>query len=147
MMLLTSWILSAQYRDTFAPLREGTLQLLKSNPRAAYNVAWATVALLGFLGIYAHAVYPFFPMKYGGGNHPTVELYLKRKLNVSWLSDDIPVSEDGLRIGPVRLLLETDDTFTITRAGGEYDFSWTPSSAYALNKEVVIVCEFIRPRR
>ena len=143
-MILISWIFSFEYRSTFTPLREGSLQLLKSEPWAAYRayrVGWATVTLLAFLGLYARYVYPFFPMRYGGGDHPKVELYLQRKLNVPWLSDGIPVSEDGLRIGPVRLLLETDDTFTITRAGGENDLPMA-SAAYALNKEDVIACEF-----
>jgi hypothetical protein len=83
-------------------------------------------------------------MRYGGGSHPEVELFLSERLKVPWSTDDIPVTADGLKIGPVRLLLETEDAITITRSADKDAPGFLVSSpAYAISKESIVACRFI----
>ena len=140
-----SFMLANEYSQTFKPLRgQRIFTLLESQPRLAYKVALSSVSILSFLFLYSIIVYPYFPIKYGGGSHPKIELFLSEQLNVPWSTYDIPLAGDGLKIGPVRLLLETEDTIVFARSAERDALGFLVSTpAYALSKKNIATCRFI----
>jgi len=144
-IIFNSFMIANEFSQTLRPLRgQPIFTVLESQPRLAYRVALAMVSMLSFLLIYSLIIYPYVPMKYGGGNHPKVELFLSEPLNIPWSMDGMSLVDNGLRIGPVRLLLETEDTIIVTRSAERDALGFLISTpAYALSKKNIAACRFI----
>jgi hypothetical protein len=142
-----AFLLTELYRTRLARFqgRELTLSLLMERPDLPFNLAYVFMTTLMFLGAYSTLVFPHLEMRYGGGKHPNVEIVLSQAINLAWKTNQIPVSPDGLKIGPALLLLETLDTIVITkpRIGTETWGRMFRADAFALKKERVIAYRFI----
>jgi hypothetical protein len=140
----TSFLVYAEYVNTYMPLRERPfLAVFATEPWVAYRIANAFVMILGLLLLYSEVVYPYFPMRYGGGTHPLVKLFLSERLSVPWSTDDIPVDANGLEIGPMRLILETENTITVVRAADkDTGIFMSASPAYTVNKDKIVAYQF-----
>jgi hypothetical protein len=88
------------------------------NLGAIFTVFWC----LAVLGLYTTAVFPFIPKGFGGGRKAMVEVLLTDPGPHGWASYKVAVSEDGRRIGPVVLLLETASAFVVKAP--EVDVAW-----------------------
>jgi hypothetical protein len=68
---------------------------------------------LAVLGLYTTIVFAFIPKGFGGGQKATVQLLLTETGPHSWAPYSVAVSQDGRRIGPVLLLLETPNMLVV----------------------------------
>jgi hypothetical protein len=145
-----AYLFSTLYADRFKYFWDQgfSVSLLKEHAAFGYNIVYLIFITLSFLSLYTVFVFPYLKVKYGGGCHPLVELLLSERVNLPLKTDGIGVSADGLKLGPARLTMETEDTVIITP---EHVIRWPhfsppsggPWAAYALSKDIIIACRFI----
>jgi hypothetical protein len=70
-------------------------------------------ALLSALQLYVLFVYPLIPSAWGGGQRPNVVIHLKEHFPVDLSQQGIPISKNGLVIGPISRIFETETTIAI----------------------------------
>ncbi len=73
-------------------------------------------------------VFPFFPREFGGGKKPTIYLLLTDRPHATWKKLGFPISESEKSIGPVALLLETDNMFIVKQMDPLDEASWFPTA-------------------
>jgi hypothetical protein len=110
-------------------------------PEIGYGFAITLVGLLSTFALYARLIFPMLPAQYGGGRRSSAVLLLSSKLDPSFTAGQLPQSQDGLRLGPVDLLLETNDTLVVAveRSG-----IFRPDKpAFALDRKLLQACQFL----
>jgi hypothetical protein len=101
------------------------------------HIPTVLLQMLCCLIAYSMLVFPHLRREFGGGKPTEIELVLSEKTKLPWATDGLPVSSDGLTIGPALLLMETDKTVVITNVTNP------TSDAFALNKDMVIAYRYI----
>ena len=109
----------------------------------AVFVAIGTSVAFGLLGLIIYTVFVFsqIPREWGGGTKQVVELFLTEKLPVFADRNDIPLTTDGKRIGPVICILETERVLIIASLNYPY---WSEKDArtFAVDRKAVIAVEY-----
>jgi hypothetical protein len=119
-------------------------------PMRIFVVIWA----LGGIVMYTSYVFPIVHQQFGGGLKSTVQLLLTEKHD-TWATDlDLPLSSNGRSVGPVRLLLETDAFFIVSKTPVETEnvplsssYLWIPtkrlSPAVGIDKKSVTAVRYL----
>jgi hypothetical protein len=113
-------------------LREDSLSLasffLPTTPRFfAMNLA----AALAMFVFYSAFVFPHFSREFGGGKKSLIEVLLSNPLEVQWSALGISVSENGKKVGPISLLLETDSMYVVAALEKPNVTEWLPARTTA----------------
>jgi hypothetical protein len=112
------------------------------------SVSWVLLQMLLSLILYSIFVFPHLQREFGGGKPPEVELVLSAGTKLPWSADGLPMSNDGLTIGPVLLLMETEKTVVVASVigpGALFGLIAATSDAFVLNKDVIVAYRYIRP--
>jgi hypothetical protein len=81
--------------------------------RTMLMVLGSTV-LLPLLWAYAEYVFPTLPVSMGGGQKPLVRLFMMSESRVPWHLQGIHVPDECRTVGPLRLILKTDDSVVVS---------------------------------
>jgi hypothetical protein len=113
------------------------------------NLPYFLLQMLVCLAAYSILVFPHLRREFGGGNHPEIELVLSEKTKLPWSTDGLPMSSDGLKIGPVLLLMETDKTVVVASVTDPtvlFGLLPATSDAFVLSKDVIVAYRYISHR-
>jgi len=98
----------------------------------------AFLLVLMTLTIYSVLAFPNLPRPFGGGRKPIVTLFLARAFPGARALGEIPISADGMTVGPALCVLDTQKEILITP---EEDIT-KHSVAIAISKDFVAAVVF-----
>jgi hypothetical protein len=89
---------------------------------------FGSLFLLPLLWAYAEFVFPTLPASVGGGQKPLVRLFMTSDSRVPWHLQGIHVPDECRTVGPLRLILKTDDSVVVSSNTPNFEqhnwFAW-----------------------
>jgi hypothetical protein len=111
---------------------------------AALTVPFLVAVVLPTLTLYAVVAFPLIPKHFGGGKRSVVTIGLSERRPELLRRLGLPISQDGLWVGPVSLVQETAGALLVTASMGNNESSWRfiRHPAVAIDKKLAMIVSF-----
>lgn len=100
------------------------------------TLLYFTLGFLATLTLYATVAFPQLPRHFGGGRPPAVELVLTEMPDLPWSDLGVLADSERKHVGPVLLLLETDEDMIFKRTQGS-QIPITYPEAFGIKKRII----------